>query len=283
VCYIGSYADAIKNKDAVLSSVKDVNYDKILDTARSRWVNYETKDKKCLTAGIDGSWNKRSFQGLDFYVVDAVAVDSTNTIKAVEWYYGLGVIRAELLEKKGLELEAKVTEQVMNQNEIDIISVDGSIASRLVKGKKAESEHFLEVIKDRQNVIFMSKNSDTMKQFKHLQSLAADMYYYNHIGHKAGFSLPFEDPKFDDFGVVVEFYVRLKGDTPLVKIETTHPLGESEIKNMLDMLSYHSVAGYPYCLKLAHNNCKVKNEDLDRLASIYGLKNELGARDPLNE
>jgi NurA-like 5'-3' nuclease len=51
----------------------------------------------------------------------------------------------------------------------------------------------------------------------------------------------------------------------------------------LNKLRYHSVAGYPYCLKLAHNTCKISNEDIDRLASIYGLQNEQGARDVLNE
>lgn len=277
------YLDAIKNKESILASVKDLNYDKILDTARSQWVNYEPKEKECLSVGIDGSWNKRSFQGLDFYVVDAVAVDSTNVIKAVEWYYGLGVTRAEILEKKGLDLEAKVTEQVIHQDQADIVSVDGSIASRLVNGKIAEDEQFLDAIKSHDKVAFVSKNSDTMKQFRFLYSLAADMYYYNHIGHKAGFSLPFEDPKFEDFGKVVEVYARLKEYTPLIKMEVTRSVGEPEIKNILDMLSYHSVSGYPYCLKLAHNNCKVKNEDLDRLASIYGLKNEPGSRDALNE
>ena len=48
-------------------------------------------------------------------------------------------------------------------------------------------------------------------------------------------------------------------------------------------MRYHSVAGYPYCLKLAHNKCKISNEDIDRLASIFSLQHEQGARDALNE
>ena len=78
-------------------------------------------------------------------------------------------------------------------------------------------------------VVFISKNSDTMKQFKSLKALAADMYYYNHIGgDKVEFSIPFEDNgRFDDgsggikFGCnIVEAYVRLRQEyAPIIKME----------------------------------------------------------------
>ena len=51
----------------------------------------------------------------------------------------------------------------------------------------------------------------------------------------------------------------------------------------MGLLRHHSVAGYPYCLKLAHKTCKISNDDIDRLASIYSLQNEQGSRDALNE
>ena len=44
---------------------------------------------------------------------------------------------------------------------------------------------------------------------------------------------------------------------------------------MMDKLYYHSVKGYPNCLKLAHKCCKITNEDIKRIASIYELKNNL--------
>jgi NurA-like 5'-3' nuclease len=66
-------------------------------------------------------------------------------------------------------------------------------------------------------------------------------------------------------------------------ISGTTGASEQEIKNLMDLLRYHSISGYPYCLKLAHKNCKISNEDIDRLASIYSLQNEQGARDALNE
>jgi len=68
----------------------------------------------------------------------------------------------------------------------------------------------------------------------------------------------------------------------LIKIEllgSDH--GESEIKSLLDRLYKNSVSGYPYALKLAHNNCKISYTDLARLVSLYGLRNEIGSREVL--
>ncbi len=73
---------------------------------------------------------------------------------------------------------------------------------------------------------------------------------------------------------------------PILRIELVKGVrdtSEQEIRELMNLLRYHSVAGYPYCLKLAHKICKVSNEDIDRLASIYSLQNEQGARDALNE
>jgi NurA-like 5'-3' nuclease len=84
--------------------------------------------------------------------------------------------------------------------------------------------------------------------------------------------------------------MRLRDGMPILRVEmvkqnndNSYVASEQEIKNLMNHLRYHSVSGYPYCLKLAHKNCKISNEDIDRLASIYSLQNEQGARDALNE
>jgi NurA-like 5'-3' nuclease len=48
------------------------------------------------------------------------------------------------------------------------------------------------------------------------------------------------------------------------------------------MITKNSVGGYPYSLKLAHENCKITNSDLARLVSLYGLGNEIGSREVLS-
>jgi len=42
-----------------------------------------------------------------------------------------------------------------------------------------------------------------------------------------------------------------------------------------------SIGGYPYALKLAHNNCKISDKELAKMVSLLGLSNEIGSREVL--
>jgi hypothetical protein len=71
--------DILRTKDEKLAAIRDkINHPKLIEAARERWIPYEPVDKECVTVGIDGSYKKIEYQGLDLYVVDAVAVDSAN-------------------------------------------------------------------------------------------------------------------------------------------------------------------------------------------------------------
>ena len=259
-----------------------------MDAAMSCWHGYEPTPKNCESIGVDSSWNKRSFQGLDLYAVDALAVNSENEILAAEWDTGLNIIRNEMLESKALFMESIVTENATKKRDIDIISVDGSLASRIRKNNEEDITQITHIIKKNNKVIFVSKNSDTKTQFGSLGAKAADIYYFNHIGNSAGFSAPFQNIQTNQrHGNIIEMYARLKECTPMLKIEISDlnigQINNAEVKKLLDMLSFHTVAGYPYCLKLAHQNCKITKRDMDRIIGLYGLKNEAKSRDPLNE
>jgi hypothetical protein len=282
------YIDAIHNKEIKLSRIKDANYRNVIYAASSCWIKYEPNQKQCTSIGIDSSWNKKSFQGLDFYVVDALAVDARNEIQCGEWDYGLDTVRSEWLESKAISMESNVVNLVLGDDneKADIVYIDGSLVARLVKNKFADFSKISDIFMKHANVIFISKNSDTRTQFGSLGAKAADIYYFNQVGKSAGFSIPFENTQYTQHKVT-EIYARLKEYTPLIKVEISgFPIGKingSEIEAILDMLSFHSISGYPYCLKLAHENCKISNEDMERLAGFYGLKNEVGSRDLLNE
>ena len=56
---------------------------------------------------------------------------------------------------------------------------------------------------------------------------------------------------------------------------------EEEIKSILNKLYKNSVGGYPYALKLAHNNCKISDKELSKMVSLLGLSNEIGSREVL--
>ena len=268
-----------------MDKVKDTNFSRILGEASSRWVEYEPQPRQSSIAGIDSSWNKRAFQGLDLYVVDAVAVTSKNEIRASRWETNICSARSELLEAKAMSMEASILEECAQQ--VNMVCVDGSLVPRITRGTTTVASETLRVANSCSNAIFVSKTSDSRTQFGNLGSRAGDIYYYNHATKSPGFSNPLENSLSTPIGtaILVEFYARLREHTPIVKIEMTGPNSKSEpeIKQVLDMLCFRSVAGYPYCLRLAHENCKISNEDIDRLASIYGLQNEQGAREALNE
>jgi NurA-like 5'-3' nuclease len=271
------FLDALKNRDAKISKVKDSHFAKILSEASSRWVPYEPAAEKCESAGVDSSWNKRAFQGLHLYVVDAVAVTSANKILAAEWDHDIaGSARAEFLESKAMAMEASVAQKAAGN--VDIVCVDGSLVSRLLK---STFEAASEVVKRYDSSIFVSKSSESKLQFGDMGSRAGDIYYYGHAGKGPGFSIPVETQF--RHAPLFEVYARLRAHTPMVRIEVLGATSKQEITKILDRLRYHSVAGYPYCLKLAHNNCKISNEDIDRLTSIFSLQHEQGARDALNE
>jgi hypothetical protein len=271
------FLDALRDKDVKISKVKDSNFHKILAEASSRWTSYEFIPEICESIGIDSSWNKRSFQGLQLYVIDAVAVTSTNRILASEWEQDIaGSARSELLESRAMVMEASVAQKVACK--ADTICVDGSLVSRLTKSRP---EAALEIVNKCSSCIFISKTSESRLQFSQMGSKAGDIYYYGHASKEAGFSVPVE-MQFS-YAPLFEVYARLRDHTPVIRIEIMGRTSEQEVKSILNKLRHHSVAGYPYCLKLAHNTCKISNEDVDRLASIFGLQNEQGARDALNE
>jgi NurA-like 5'-3' nuclease len=271
------FLDALKNRDVKISKVKDSNFAKVLSEASSRWVPYEPSPEKCESAGVDSSWNKRSFQGLHLYVVDAVAVTSSNKILAAEWDHDIaGSARADFLESKAMAMEALVSQKSINK--VDVVCIDGSLISRLLN---STAEVAFEMVKRCGNSIFVSKSSESRLQFGTMGSRAGDIYYYGHAGRGSGFSVPVETQF--RHAPLYEVYARLRAHTPMIRIEVFGATSKQEMTKILDKLRYHSVAGYPYCLKLAHNTCKISNEDIDRLASIFSLRHEQGARDALNE
>jgi len=271
------FLDALRDKDIKISKIKDSNFHKIMAEASSRWISYEPVPQTCESVGIDSSWNRRPFQGLQLYVVDAVAVTSTNRVLAMEWEEDIvGSARSELLESRAMRMEASLAQNSLGK--ADSICIDGSLVSRLMTSKPEVAN---EIVKKCGACIFISKTSESRLQFGQIGSKAGDIYYYGHICKNAGFSVPIET-RFCH-ARLFEVYARLRDHTPIIRIEIMNNAGEQEVKSILNRLRYHSVAGYPYCLKLAHNTCKITNEDIDRLASIYGLQNEQGARDALNE
>ena len=113
-------------------------------------------------------------------------------------------------------------------------------------------------------------------------SLAGDIFYYNHITKGPGFSKLFIEKKYGQDKIIASTFVRLSDSTPIIKLEFLgQEHSDDEIKSILNKIYKNSVGGYPYALKLAHNNCKISDKELAKMVSLLGLSNEIGSREVL--
>jgi NurA-like 5'-3' nuclease len=273
------YKEAIKNRDDILAILKGPKFDQIVKRARQNWVEYNPKRHDSVLAGIDSSFNSTKFQGMELWVVTAVSVKSDGSIIFSDQNQGLGKSELEL-SKIASRMEVGACRESVDL--ADIVMMDGSLYSQFMTRQAALTSSISKIITKKNNVIFIAKTSNTDVQFADLGAKAGDIFYYNHATKASGFSKIFVDRKFGRGREISSIYARLSDSTPLIKIEL---LGddhtEGEVKSLLDRIYKNSVGGYPYTLKLAHTNCKISGKDMTKLVSLYGISNEIGARQVL--
>ncbi|HSB57337.1 MAG TPA: DNA double-strand break repair nuclease NurA [Nitrosopumilaceae archaeon] len=273
------YLDALKKREETLSVLKGQRFEQIVQEARNNWIEYTPQRQDSLIAGIDSSYNSTKFQGLELWVVTAVSIQSDGVIISELHNQGLGTPNPELATQASkMEIDACAA----SVDKVDLVIMDGSLYSQFLTRQASLIASLTGTVKKRNNVVFISKTSVTKNEFGKFGSLAGDIFYYNHAVKKPGFSKIFVDRDLGPGKVISSVYARLRDSTPLIKIEllgSDH--NESEIRSLLDRLYKNSVSGYPYALKLAHNNCKISYTDLARLVSLYGLGNEIGSREVL--
>ena len=273
------YRDAVKKRSKELSSIKGPNFDNILEKARANWIEYTPQKKIVLVSGIDSSFNCVKFQGLELWVVTAVSIISDGKIIADLHDQGIGYA-SNSLSSLAAKMEIQACE--MSVDETNLVLVDGSLYSQFMTRQKELSLPIIKIMRKNNNVIFISKTSNTRTQFLEFKSNASDIFYYNHATKKPGFSRIFVDDRFGNNKSISSVFVRLSESTPIIKLEFFgNTYSENEIKQTIDMIYKNSVGGYPYALKLAHQKCKISNNDLAKLVSLYGLSNEIGSREVL--
>ena len=282
------FLDAIRNKQTKISSLHGDGFRDLLEIASNNWTNFRPIGNSAFTIGVDSSWNKKSFQGIDFFVIDCIAIGPHNDISRSKskWDYGVGNIGGDSLSLRAMQMEIDVAKLILDQKP-DVICFDGSIISNLFHNKNNSYLQSVRSLFDdvgETTIVFISKNSTSTNQFKKFGSKAADIYYYSKLGFEPGYSHAKFNTHISTTLEVLEIYARLSSYVPLIKIEIVNgSISESEIRSLLNKLYFHSIKGYPYCLKLAHQTCKITNNDVTRLANLYGFKNEFGSRDSLNE
>jgi len=270
--------DAIKKRDETLSILKGPKFEQIVKEAKSNWVDFSPTKQDVVAAGIDSSFNSTKFQGAELWAVTAVSVKSDGEILVDLHEHGLDSNPELASLASRMEIDA-CQESV---DKADLVLMDGSLYSQFLTRQKPLANSLVNMITKKNNVIFISKTSNTKKQFENLGAIAGDIFYYNHATVSPGCSKIYEDIKFGNDMIISSVFARLAESLPLIKIEL---LGsgytDNDFKLILNKILNNSIGGYPYALKLAHNNCKISGKDLAKLASIHGLSNEIGSREVL--
>ena len=270
--------DAIKKRDETLSILKGPEFERIIKQAKSNWVEFSPTKQDVAAAGIDSSFNSTKFQGAELWAVTAVSVKSDGEILVDLHEHGLD--SSPELVSLASKMEIDACQQSVDN--ADLVLMDGSLYSQFLTRQKSLSDSLVNTITKKNNVVFISKTSNTKKQFENLGAIAGDIFYYNHATVTSGFSKIHEDLKFGSNMTISSVFARLAESLPLIKIELLGSgYDNDDFKLILNKILKNSVSGYPYALKLAHNNCKISNKDLAKLASIHGLSNEIGSREVL--
>jgi NurA-like 5'-3' nuclease len=272
------YKDAIINREKMLSILKGPKFEQILQKAQSNWNEYTPTKENVITAGIDSSFNNTKFQGIELWATTAVSIKTDGEVLVDLHDSGLG---SDIdLSKIASKMEIDACERTVD--EVDLVLMDGSLHSQFMTRQSALDVQVVRTMNKKKNVIFIAKTSNTKKQFENLGSLAGDIFYYNHVTNGPGFSEIFVEKNYGLDKIISSTFVRLSDSTPIIKLEF---LGEKhdndEVKSIMNKLFKTSVGGYPYSLKLAHNNCKISDKELGKMVSLLGLSNEIGSREVL--
>lgn len=273
------FKDAIKRREKTLEILKGPKFEQIKEKAKENWVEYRPIKNEVTVAGIDSSFNSIKFQGAEMWAVTAVSIKSDGEIISDIHDFGLGYTDTDI-SSMASKMEIKACEQSVDVT--DLVLMDGSLYSQFMTRQASLIGSVLSVMKKKNNVIFISKTSNTKAQFERFNSIAGDIFYYNHATNTPGFSKLFKDPRYGKDKVISSTYVRLSDSLPLIKIELLgEEHSEEEIMKLLNKIYKNSVGGYPYALKLAHNNCKISGKDLAKLVSLHGISTEIGSREVL--
>jgi len=272
------YKDAIINREKMLSILKGPKFEQILHKAHANWNDFTPTKEEVITAGIDSSFNNTKFQGIELWATTAVSIKSDGDILVDLHDSGLGSDTD--LSRIASKMEIDACEKTVD--EVDLVLMDGSLHSQFMTRQSALDAQVVRTMNKKRNVIFIAKTSNTKKQFENLGSLAGDIFYYNHVTNGPGFSEIFVERNYGPDKIISSTFVRLSDSTPIIKLEFLGGKHDNdEVKSIMNKLFKTSVGGYPYALKLAHNNCKISDKELGKMVSLLGLSNEIGSREVL--
>ena len=285
---IETYNQAVAHREEILQNVDTSKLGESLSRAKSLWVDYKPQPTDSEISGIDSSWNLVPYQGFYLYAVDAVSISANESFPVPPRFdVNIGTLEVEegdeivynprlRLQSIGMEYEYNLATDSLGKE--DFVLIDGSVLARFYDRRLKRPMKFFEyasMLMDKRNVVFVAKTSESNTV---IGGAVGDLFYFGKATPVSGFSKPYYEP----IGVSV-FYARLADFAPCLKVEVPGKIDEVEARHVLDVLNSRGFNGYPYVLRLAHERCRIANEDMLRLAEVLGLNIEMGGREVLGE
>ena len=98
---------------------------------------------------------------------------------------------------------------------------------------------------------------------------------YVPINERLKREFPILDDFFRDLTFTV-FYARMKDRKNMLKFELPRRVDEKEIESIIASIKNINVEGYPYILRKAHRDVIIRNADIERMVSMFGLLDRTG-------
>ncbi len=286
---IQTYRYAVENREELLKPLDSIINRKFYESAEKAWIEQEPNAMEERIAAIDSSWNYVKFQGYYLYAVECVSVFADNSfvteplcevgLDTMSVNEGDGKIAYNpslWLQSKGMSFEYELA--IKSLDSARYVLVDGSLLARYYDRRQRKTVEFYEHARElmnKENLIFVAKTSESNAM---LGGTMGDIHYFNRATKKAGYSRPY----YDSVGITI-FYARLDDYEPCLKVEVPGKLSEDQCRRVFGIIGTKRFNGYPYCLRLAHQRCKLTIEDMERLSNVLGLDIEPGERKVLNE
>ena len=271
---------ASERKNENIDKLTSKEFKETVKKAKEMWIEFIPKKEPCKIVAIDSSYAEKKYQGMKLYGIDVFASDENG-----EKIFEKSDVNIATGEEDKVASNAAMFEMIALENTVDkadFVLVDGSVLSHNFRTKEDEKE-VVPILESHQNIILDAKTSNSRT---HFDATFADVMYFNHASKKTGMTkiLKTIGTRFTSKNITISYvYARLAADTQLLKIEMFgdgHT--EEDFKHVIDHISYKSKHGYPYALKLAHNNCEIHVKDLEVIASDYGLRHEIGSREAVS-
>lgn len=264
---------------------------------------YGIKAFSSLFTGVANDTIELSRYIVKFDLIDPLTLYADNRVGEIS----LGVGRRAVTHI-AKDLEVKVAKDVIDsmKEPPDLILFDGSLRSFLYsrfKGGSPFSENMRRSWEERvgnlksllrsSRLVFISKTHSRQILYRYLEPkiygkpvIAPDYVLIGKIlegsGNRPGFIEPIRIPGDAGGFIYTLTYAVLSRGAPVYQITIPGNLDEDQVREVLEMLRYHSIPGYPEPLRQCHFHSRIRKSDFIKLLDTYGVRLETG-REVLGE